>query len=382
MFEPHARCALIRYLSFFGLVLTVTLGLPVARAAVPDEALISQVLKELNLRESDQAARDMKGWAKPKKVVVVATSPEQLEWYQQVAPGVQLVGVNRPEDIPAAAKDADAILGVCDEAIVNASQKLKWLQVSTAGVEECQKIPRLLKGNILLSNGQRIYGPSIAEHVVGMMFYLARNFRAYTVMDQNEDWNRMYVSPSKFVELQGKTMLIVGLGGIGTSIAEKAHALGMRIIATRNSSREGPEWVDYVGLADEAIVLAQRADVVVNAAPLTPETQRMFNADFFAKMRTSAYFINIARGSQVVQADLISALDQKKIAGAALDVTDPEPLPKGDPLWKAPNLLITPHMSSLSDMVYTRMMIVMRENLRRYVAGEKIFSVVDLKRGY
>src|SRR5262249_54040953 len=151
--------------------------------------------------------------------------------------------------------------------------------------------------------------------------------------------------PAKVVDLEGRTLLIAGLGGIGIDIAERAHAFKMRIIATRATGHEGPSYVEYVGLADELPKLITQADFVVDVLPLTPETQGVFNAAMFARMKPSAYFINVGRGQTVVTDDLVAALNAKKIAGAGLDVTDPEPLPKGHPLWKAPNTVITPHVA-------------------------------------
>jgi len=343
----------------------------------------ARVIKELELRESDKPARELKGWAKPKKIVILTDGPQRLEWFKAAAPGVELIGVERPIDGAKYAAGADALVGVCSTPAVNAAAAtVKWVHVPSAGVNECLAIPKLASGDVLVTNMQRVYGPPIAEHVIAMTFYLARNFSRYTDLQRDGKWDQNAIAQTDHMELQGRTMLVIGLGGIGTSIAERAHALGMKVIATRNSGRTGPEYVEYVGLADESAELAARADVVVNAAPLTAETQGMFNAAFFAKMKRTAYFINIGRGSQVIQPDLVAALENKVIAGAGLDVADPEPLPKSSPLWTAPNIFITPHVSSFSDLRMERFWIVMRENLRRYVAGDKVFSVVDVKRGY
>ncbi|MEQ9449861.1 MAG: NAD(P)-dependent oxidoreductase, partial [Rhodospirillaceae bacterium] len=151
---------------------------------------------------------------------------------------------------------------------------------------------------------------------------------------------------------------------------------------TRNSSRDGPAFVDYVGLASELPELIGEADVVVNATPLTPATTGLFDAAMFERMKTSAFFINIGRGASVVTDDLVTALERGHIAGAGLDVTDPEPLPNGHPLWSAPNVIITPHIAGVSQLKLDRVWEVMRENLRRYVAGEKMLSVVDPTLGY
>ncbi|MGD8978291.1 MAG: D-2-hydroxyacid dehydrogenase, partial [Gammaproteobacteria bacterium] len=215
-----------------------------------------------------------------------------------------------------------------------------------------------------------------------MLLNFSRGLYRYRDAQDARRWERGLVSEEHLWELTGKTMLVVGLGGIGTEVARRAHAFGMEVIATRNSSREGPPFVSYVGLADELMTLTPRADVIVNAAPLTAATTDLFDAGFFRAMKPTAYFINVGRGRSVVTADLIQALEQGELAGAGLDVTEPEPLPADHPLWTAPNVIITPHVAAGSDRRIERLWIVMRENLRRYVAGEPMLSVVSVERGY
>ena len=179
------------------------------------------------------------------------------------------------------------------------------------------------------------------------------------------------------MELEGRTALVVGLGGIGTQTAKRAHGLGMRVIATRNSRREGPEYVAYVGLADETLELARQADVVINTAPLTDATRGMFDAEIFSAMKPTAFFISIGRGASTVTEDLIAALEKGDIAGAGLDVTDPEPLPPEHPLWTAPRVIISPHTGGRSDQSRERLFRLVAENLRRYATGDALLSVVD-----
>ena len=192
----------------------------------------------------------------------------------------------------------------------------------------------------------------------------------------------MELGSGEFMELAGRTVLIVGLGGIGTQAAKRAHGLGMRVIATRGSRREGPDYVEYVGLADEVNDLAAQADVVINAAPLTDRTRGMFDSEFFAAMKPTAYFISIGRGASTVTDDLVAALINGELAGAGLDVTDPEPLPEGHALWTMPRVIISPHSGGRSDKGRDRLFLLVQENLRRYVAGEALYSVVDIERGY
>jgi phosphoglycerate dehydrogenase-like enzyme len=184
------------------------------------------------------------------------------------------------------------------------------------------------------------------------------------------------------VTLEGKTLLVVGLGGIGTEVAKRAHALGMKVTAVRNTGREGPDFVSHVGLPAELRQLAGAADFVVNTTPLTAATTGMYDAKFFESCKRGAYFFNVGRGKSVVQADLVAALRSGQIAGAGLDVTDPEPLPPEDPLWKMQNVILTPHVSVESDLGFTVRFAILQENLRRYVAGEKMLSVVDVAKGY
>jgi phosphoglycerate dehydrogenase-like enzyme len=195
-------------------------------------------------------------------------------------------------------------------------------------------------------------------------------------------WTRDLPPPAQLLTLEGKTVLVVGLGGIGTEVARRAHALGMRVVATRASGREGPSYVSYVGLPDELRKLAGEADFIVNTVPLTPATTGMFDAGFFAAARPGAFFVNVGRGPSVVQDDLIAALRSGRLAGAGLDVTDPEPLPADSPLWQMQNVILTPHVSAGSDLGNEVRFAILRENLRRYVAGERMLSVVDVAKGY
>jgi phosphoglycerate dehydrogenase-like enzyme len=215
------------------------------------------------------------------------------------------------------------------------------------------------------------------------MFALSRSLQVSIGRQaRGEGWSRNFAG-SQPQALSGKTVLVVGLGGIGLEVAKRAHALGMKVIATRNSSREGPDYVSRVGLADELPSMIGEADVVVSALPLVPATTHLFDARMFARMKKTAYFINVGRGGSVVTDDLVAALNNGTIAGAGLDVTDPEPLePRDHPLWKAKNIIITPHMSAQSDLGQGARLMILREQVRRFAAGDKLLSVVDFKKGY
>lgn len=181
--------------------------------------------------------------------------------------------------------------------------------------------------------------------------------------------------------VHGKTLLVVGLGGIGTEVARRGAALGMRVNGTRRSSTDGPDFVDYVGLSGELLDLVGKADFVVNALPLTGETEGLFDAEMFAAMQPGAHYLSVGRGKTTVTADLVAALASGHLAGAGLDVVDPEPLPADHPLWQMPNVLITPHTAGRG-ADSSRHRTLLRENLRRFVAGDALLNVVDPEAGY
>jgi len=347
------------------------------------EAATRAMVEQLGLRESAIPARDLPGWSRPRKVVARVDRPERLAVLQAAAPGVEIVPVESVEQAAAAVPDAQVVLGFCDEEVLGQGKRVHWIQVYSAGVDRCVGNPSLAEGSKVVTNAQRIASPALAEHAIALMLALIRGFDRYYVNQSAGNWERdVGLERTDFIELEGRTALVVGLGGIGTQTASRAHALGMRVIATRGSRREGPEYVEYVGLADETLELASQADVVINTAPLTEQTRGMFNAEFFDAMKPTAYFVSVGRGASTVTDDLIVALNKGSIAGAGLDVTDPEPLPAGHPLWTTPRVIITPHVAARSDKARQRLFLLVAENLRRYVAGEPLLSVVDIKRGY
>ncbi len=347
------------------------------------------LIAEYGLRESPDPVATWPGWRRPTRIVVDAGVPGLLDTVQQqvaeAKPAIVVVAVSTPAEMAAAAPGAEAAIGrtgfVCDEKVLAAGRDLRWLQTVYAGVELCTARKALRERGILLTNMRAISGPVIAEHSIGMLLALSRGMHVAMTRQAAGEWNDDF-SGTRLTSMTGKTLLVVGLGGIGGGIAKRAHGLGMRVIATRATRQAKPDYVDYVGTPDELPTLVAQADAVIYAAPLTSATRGLFNAALFAKMKPTAYFINVGRGTAVVTDDLVQALTSRQIAGAALDVTDPEPLPKGHPLWRAPNLLLTPHMSGWTDDDGEPQRRVVRENLRRYAEGARMLSVVDLARGY
>jgi phosphoglycerate dehydrogenase-like enzyme len=215
-----------------------------------------------------------------------------------------------------------------------------------------------------------------------MLLALTRGLRNWLPEQHKGEWDSTAFPMPKMWELKGRTMLVVGLGGIGTELARRAHGLGMRVVATRASAADKPPFVEYVGKPSDLLKLAAEADVVVNCTPLLPSTLNLFDAEFFTAMKAGGYFINVGRGKSVVQDNLVAALKSGQLAGAGLDVTEPEPLPADHPLWQMPNVIITPHIAATSDRVFSRVFLLAQENVRRYVRGDPLLSVVDPARGY
>jgi phosphoglycerate dehydrogenase-like enzyme len=353
-----------------------------ADVGAPGASSAAALIQRLGLEESATPVREQAGWRKPRKVLVWNVAPQAVPMLQAAAPGVELLLAKDAGEAVALAGQADAVLGFCSAEVLAAGPDIRWVQSFSAGVERCVTIPALRERGILLTNMQRVAGPVMAEHVLAMMLAYARGLHFYIPERMAARWTRELPAPGRMMTLEGKTVLVVGLGGIGVEVARRAHALGMRVVATRASGREGPAFVSYVGLSDELNKLAAEADFVVNTTPLTPATTRMFDAKFFAAVKPGAFFVNVGRGQSVVQDELIAALRSGRLGGAGLDVTDPEPLPAGSPLWQMQNVILTPHVSAQSDIDDSVRMTVAVENLRRYVAGEKMLSVVDVAKGY
>lgn len=370
------------------LVSTVTLSpLAQASAAAPEaQALI----EELGLTEASTPIAKHPLW-KPRKIVVMLPATLGLasaDFEAQLATAAgdtELVfersgGFAIPAEMLAG---ADGVLGICTPPLLaNADATLIWVHNYTVGMDYCKGASDAQLRDIVFTNNKRLSGPAIAEHAIAMLLALTHNLPAYTIAQSEAKWERGLSEGVAFGELKGKTLLVVGLGGIGTEIAWRAHGLGMRVIATRNSSREGPDFVEYVGLANELHALAGKADVIANTLPLTPATTGIFDKAFFDAVKPGAIFLSVGRGQSTVTADLVAALESRKLYGAGVDVTDPEPLPGDSPLWHLPNVIITPHVSAAGVDSPQRTMIIAVENLRRYVAGEPLLNVVDMQKGY
>ncbi len=311
-------------------------------------------------------------------------SPEDLEELRKIAPNLRIVpGLSAAQALARAEEAHGVDERYATPEFIQKAKNLAWVQTMSAGVDRVLRNESLVaNGRIVLTNHRGVHGPAIADHAMAMLLSLTRDLRFLAANQSRKEWNRGR-SDLAPVALEGRTMLVVGLGGIGSEIARRGKAFGMTVWATRRTSGiPKPDYVDRIGLSPDLLSMLPEADVVVIAVPLTAETKGLFNRKAFAAMKRGAYLVNIARGGIVVTDELVAALRSGKLAGACLDVTDPEPLPAGSPLWEMRNVVITPHVASRAEVTEERRWELLRENLRRFAAGEPLLNVVDKQAGY
>ncbi len=327
-----------------------------------------------------------------KKIVVTGLTPDEVTQLQAAVPEANIVSVGPTErirdpkqitrDILAQVVDADALLGTVSPEIVRAGKKLRWVQTYSAGVETYLHLApsqELRESPIVLTNAKIIQGPNIADHAFALLLALTRDLHRIIPNRTKEQWTR---GQHPAIELNGKTAVIIGVGGIGNQIAVRARAFGMKVIGIDPKDISYAPHLDKVVAPDQLDHVLPEADVVFVAAPHTPQTHLMMGASQFEMMKKGSYFIAVSRGRLYSSEALVKALDSRRLAGAGLDVTNPEPLPPGHALWKFENVIITPHIAGQGDNVQNRRIGLLKENCRRFVTGQPLLNVVDKQKGY
>jgi phosphoglycerate dehydrogenase-like enzyme len=264
------------------------------------------------------------------------------------------------------------------------TRSLRWIHAPTAAVHQFL-FPELVDSDVILTNSTEVHGPVVAEHVIALIFALAKKIPQATLMQQKHVWGKeaMWREGHCPREITGSTLGLIGLGSIGRRVAVMASALGMRVIAVREHINKGaPDGVEAVFAPSELDKLLPQSDFVVMAAPLVSATHGLLNAERIALMKPDSFLINVGRGPQVDEGALASALRRRRIAGAALDVFEQEPLPPDSPLWNLDNLLITPHTAGLTAKLWDRHYDLFSDNLRRYLSRQPLGYVVDKHKGY
>jgi len=235
---------------------------------------------------------------------------------------------------------------------------------------------------IALTNFSGVAAPAIAEHVLALMLAFARGLPALGRRQAAHTWLDNHDETPPTFELAGQTLGIAGLGDIGEELAQRAHALGMRVLATNRDAGAPPPGVERVLPSEDLPTLLDASDHLALCLPLTRSTEHLIGREQLAAMKNSAYLYNVGRGELVDQDALVAALRDGAIAGAGLDVASPEPLPAGSPLWALPNVLITGHTAGQTPLYWERGITLLIDNVRRFLAGEELRNVVDTRAGY
>jgi D-2-hydroxyacid dehydrogenase (NADP+) len=315
------------------------------------------------------------------KKIVVRGDAKLLQDFQSVTDKARFVAIN-DGNVMSEIADADAYIGNIKPAEVRAGKKLKWVAVMSAGVENVLFLSGgndLRDSNIVLTNNKVVQGPEIADHALAMLLMLSRRLYHYEALKNQEEWER---KPFQGIELRGKTAVVIGVGGIGTQIAIRANAFGMKVIGVDPEDKPFMPFLEKVVKPDLLDEVIPQADVVFISAPHTEKSHKMMGAREFELMKKNSYFIAVSRGGIYEMPGLVKALDSHVLAGAGVDVTDPEPLPKGHALWKFDNVIVTPHIAGRSDQDNGRMIGTIKDNIQRFVDGRPLVNVVDKQKGY
>lgn len=300
---------------------------------------------------------------------------------QAAAPQARIVPVTHATVMREIA-DADGFVGDIRPEEVRAAKKLKWVQSMSAGVEGVLFLSGgndLRDSNIVLTNNKIVQGPEIADHAFALLLSLTRRLPRYMAEMPSESLDRRAFDG---IELRGKTAVVIGVGGIGMQIAQRAWAFGMTVIGVDPEDKPFSPFLANVVKPDQIDEVVPKADVVFISAPHTERSHKEMGSHEFELMKEHSYFIAVSRGGVYDMNGLVKGLDSRRIAGAGVDVTDPEPLPKGHPLWKFDNVIITPHIAGRSDKDRDRMVGTVKENLERFVDGKPLVNVVDKQKGY
>jgi phosphoglycerate dehydrogenase-like enzyme len=316
-------------------------------------------------------------------LVMAGFEPHELQKIQGAAPDVEVVVAKTRAEFVQALPDAEVVYGNLNGAELQAARNVKWVQTGAAGVESLDR--EFMASPILLTNMARTFAPAISETGIGLLLCLTRGI---TTLYMPQFAKRQMkpvgtVKSADHVELGGRTMGIVGMGGIGSALARRAYyGFDMRVVGTDAKPLPRPEYVADLRDPSWFHEMVPQVDVLVAAAPHTPQTERMFNEEVFRRMKKTAYFLALSRGTLFDDTALVRALKERWIAGAGLDVFPQEPPPSDHPIYDCPNVVMTAHTSGWSPDRQVRLVDLFAENVRRYAVGAPLMNVVDKKAGY
>lgn len=313
----------------------------------------------------------------PVMIVPALGADERARILDAAGPGARLVEAKDPGEQRAEIADADVLFGRVSAEVLAQAKRLRLYQSIGAGVDAILT-PELVESDVILSSEKGRVGIHLAEHAFALLLGLTRGL--HTAL-RRPDFGLREPIRREQRELWEQTMGILGFGGTGREVARRALGFGMRVLAV-DIEEVPPEPGVTLWPSDRRDELLAESDVVVIALPLTKATHHLFTRDLFQRMRRHAVLINVTRGAIVYGEDLKAALDQGLIGGAGLDVTDPEPLPPGHPLWTHPRVIVTPHTAGGSPRRAERVIATLCENLRRLRAGQPLLAIVDKRKGY
>ncbi|MDE0088312.1 MAG: D-2-hydroxyacid dehydrogenase [Candidatus Poribacteria bacterium] len=303
---------------------------------------------------------------------------EQQQQIEAVSDAIQIVKPQSSAETTREIVDTDIVFGGFNRSLFENAEQLKWVQVWAAGVDGIL-FSEFVDSDVILTSAKGFVGTHLADQAWALILGLLRGV-GRSVRERTWD-NKMSIRLATW-ELGERTLGIVGLGGTGIEVARRAQGFEMHVIAVDPEAVEAPTFVHEIWKMDRFDDLLAESDIVCICAPLTPETECMFNDAVFQKMQSHALLINVTRGKIVDGEALIRALNDERIGGAGLDVTPVEPLPADSPLWDMPNVIITPHVAGGSPIRMDRTVALFCDNLERFLVGKPLLSVIDKRKGY
>ena len=292
------------------------------------------------------------------------------------AAGAASVMVSSPEQLRADLEEAEIFFGFHAPEVFFEASQLRWIQTTSAGLDKIL-VPELVKRDLMITNASGVYAPQVVEQAWCLTLAVAGRVPLYWEQQKQHHWQII-----DRIDLDGSTVGIIGLGGIGRRYARVAAAFGMRVLAVDLHQPPKPESVESLWPIDQIDELLEQSDFVLVSCPYTSETHHLVDGGRLSRMKSSAVLVNIARGSIVDEAALVSALENGHIAAAGIDVCEQEPLPPESSLWNVPNLVITPHCAGLSPQRMKQMADFFIANLQRYLDGQPLANLVNQQLGY
>jgi phosphoglycerate dehydrogenase-like enzyme len=305
-------------------------------------------------------------------------NPERLAELARLH-GVEFVVPARGQPTAPLMGDIDALFGQLRADEFATAKQLKWVQSSSAGVEWMWEVPNFAETDVVVTNMRGAHASTIAEHAFAMLLTHTRALRGFEQRQVDHAWAGPELNLSG---IKGLTMGIVGFGNIGRAIARRATGFEMRVLAVDIDPGPPGEGVEEVWPLSRLNEMCQAIDVLAISAPITPGSRGMIGAEQIRKLKRGSHLLVMSRGKIVNEAALVDALEEGHLASAGLDVTATEPLPVGDPLWTAPNLVITPHRSASSKQTTDIAWSILTENVGRFLRGETLMNLVDKRRGW